>query len=318
MAQLFKKVAIFGAPGNIGSQLVTHLLKQDKHEVTAVTRPSSTAVFPSSVTVKKGSYTDTKFLETVLQGQDVVVLMLGFAALKYQDGIFEAAAKAGVKYVLPSDYGASAENEKIVGLVPLFKTKWEQYHKIESLGMKWVSVVTALWIDYSIEWGTFGFEVPERKATLYTDGVPFSTTTMARVGEGVAAFLELPKDVIEETFANSFLYLSSFTLSQAQIFEAVMRVTGTTETDWQIKHQKAQDLIDEGHAMVKSGQLAGHFKIIYGAHYQPGMGTNYSEKAATSLLGLPQEDLDKIVKAAVDSARPGGWDAAIALQLEKQ
>ena len=170
----------------------------------------------------------------------------------------------------------------------------------------------------SIEWGTFSFEIPERKATLYTDGIAFCTTTMARVGEGVAAFLALPGDIIEKNFANGFLYLFSFTLSQAQIFEAVMRVTGTTEADWQIKNQKAQNLIDDGHAMVESGQLAGHFKIIYGAHYQPGMGTNYSEKTATSLLGLPEEHLDAVVKAAVSSARPGGWDAAIALQLEKQ
>ena len=140
---------------------------------------------------------------------------------------------------------------------------------------------------------------------------------MSRVGEGVAVFLAMPEDVLEKNFANSFLYLSSFTLTQPEAFDAVMRATGTTKADWQIEHKNAQALIDEGFAMVEAGEGVGHFKIIYGAHYQPGMEGDYSKKCHNSLLGLDQEDLDEVVRAAVAAARPGGWYSAAALQLER-
>ena len=86
--------------------------------------------------------------------------------------------------------------------------------------------------------------VPERKATLYTDCVPFATATVAQVARAVASLLTLPKSTIDKTFANGHLYVYSFVLTQPQVFEAVLRVTGTKEEDWQIEKKKVQQLID--------------------------------------------------------------------------
>ena len=73
MGQLFKSVAIFGASGNIGAQLVSHSLNRAKLNVTVITRSSSQAKFPPSISVRKGDYQDAEFLETALRGHDVLL-----------------------------------------------------------------------------------------------------------------------------------------------------------------------------------------------------------------------------------------------------
>ena len=150
---------------------------------------------------------------------------------------------------------------------------------------------------------------------MYTDATPFATTTIAKVAAGIAAFLALPATAIEKDFANNYLYLSSFVIRQPEIFAAVLRVTGTTEADWQVERKKTQDLVDEGHKMVNAGDMAGHFKILYGVSYQPGMGGDYSDLLHNEMLGLGEENLDEVVKAAADAARPGGWEAASTLAV---
>ena len=149
MAGKLKNIALVGASGNLGSKLLEHLLKQeDRSRITVITRPSSNSNYPPSVNVKKGEYTDAAFLKSALRGQEVLVIMLGFAGLPDQDCVMQAAAQAGVKYVLPTEYGAPSGDENQRKAVPLIQAKRDVHHNIETLGMKWIAVVTNPWIDY--------------------------------------------------------------------------------------------------------------------------------------------------------------------------
>ncbi|KAK5174549.1 uncharacterized protein LTR77_001630 [Saxophila tyrrhenica] len=316
MAATLKNIALVGAGGILGSRTLEALLKHGKHNVNVITRPSSKSEYPSSVNVKQGDYQDAAFLEAALQGQDVLVSMLGFAGLPDQHAFFHAAAKAGVKYVLPAEYGAPSGNDAQVKAAPLIQLKRNDHELIESLGIKWIGVVTNPWIDYCIRYGVFDINVPEKKATVYTDGAPFSTTSMGKVAEGIASLLCLSETEIQKEFANNFLYLSSFTLTHPEIFLAILRVTGTTEADWQVEKSTTKDLVDEGWRMVNGGEPAGHFKIVFGAAYTHGLGGDYSELLHNERLGLGEEDLETVVKAAVDAAKPGGFTAGTTLKLK--
>ena len=148
MAENLKNIALIGASGNLGSKTLDSLLKQDKHSITVITRPASDVAYPSSVKVKKGEYNDVAFLEAALKGQDVLVIMLGFAGLSYQDNIIEAAGKAGVKYILPTEYGVDSGNDKQIEAIPMIKSKRAAQVKIKGLGVKFVGIITSLWIDY--------------------------------------------------------------------------------------------------------------------------------------------------------------------------
>lgn len=148
MAEHLENVALIGASGNLGKATLNALLKEIKHNITIITRPSSTADYPSHVKVRKGQYSDAAFLESALKDHDVLVIMLGFSGLSDQDTIIRAAGRAGVKYVLPTEYGVSSGNEKQVKAIPMLQAKRDVHNQIEGLGMRWIAVVTNLWIDY--------------------------------------------------------------------------------------------------------------------------------------------------------------------------
>lgn len=148
MADKLKNITLVGASGNLGSRTLEALLRHDALNISVITRPSSTIDYPSKVIVKKGEYTDKSFLQSALQGQEVVVILLGFAGLPYQDAVIEAAAEAGVKYVLPAEYGLDSANSKILNAAEVIQDKREVQKKIETLGMRWIAVVTGPWIEY--------------------------------------------------------------------------------------------------------------------------------------------------------------------------
>jgi uncharacterized protein YbjT (DUF2867 family) len=148
MSNVLKNIAIVGASGNLGTKTLEALLKNDLHHITVITRPSSTATYPSPVKVKRGQYDDDEFLESVLQGQDVLIIMLAFAGIQSEAPILEAAARAGVKYVFPSDYGADLSIKGTSFALKLIEMKKKTYQHVQSLGMKWMVVVTNPWTDY--------------------------------------------------------------------------------------------------------------------------------------------------------------------------
>ena len=136
-------------------------------------------------------------------------------------------------------------------------------------------------------------------------------------------------------------------MTQPELFSTVLRVSGTIEADWNIERRTTQDLIEEGHKMVKGGDSSGHvrkpmgrvsprpsclsspplsslkmltdhsthlfqFKIIFGVTYQQDMGGDYSKLLHNEMLGLGKEDLDEVVRLAIDSAEPE-WVAGATL-----
>lgn len=114
MSTILKNIAMIGASGSVGKPTLEELLKIDTHNITVISRSCSQAVFPPGVEVRKGDYDDDAFMQSALSGQEVLIIMLAFPALPQQDRIFEQAAKAGVKYVLPSEYGYGSSVVAIV------------------------------------------------------------------------------------------------------------------------------------------------------------------------------------------------------------
>ena len=74
--------------------------------------------------------------------------MLAFAGIQSEAPILEAAARAGVKYVFPSDYGADLSIKGTSFAIKLIEMKKKTYEHVQQLGMKWIVVVTNPWVDY--------------------------------------------------------------------------------------------------------------------------------------------------------------------------
>lgn len=117
-------VAIVGAGGNIGSRMVDALLTNGKHTVTAITRTGSTAEFPKSVVSRQVDYNKPETLIKALQGQDALIITLsGYAPQDTELKLVKAAGEAGVKWILPSEWGPDTANQALVDDVFVFKPK---------------------------------------------------------------------------------------------------------------------------------------------------------------------------------------------------
>ena len=137
------------ASGQVGASALKNLVDSPQDfKVTVITRPESTASFPSNVTVKRGAYDDGAFLEEAFSGQDAVIFSVHFYAQDAQLPMFEAAAKAGVRWIIPNEYAGNTQNPDMVALTSFsFGPKVKAREHIEKLsetcdGLKWIGVAT--------------------------------------------------------------------------------------------------------------------------------------------------------------------------------
>ncbi|MEU9124891.1 NAD(P)H-binding protein [Streptomyces sp. NPDC048506] len=71
-------ILVTGATGNVGRQVVSHLMAVHGGAVRALTRNPATAGLPDGVDVRQGDLADSGALETAAQGADAVFLMWPF------------------------------------------------------------------------------------------------------------------------------------------------------------------------------------------------------------------------------------------------
>lgn len=126
------------------------MLEHGAFNVTAISRQESTATFPPGVTLKRGDYTSSEFLESALEGQEVLIITLSvMTSPDIQNNFIWAAAKARVPWILPNEYGGDGANEELTNAVPILASKKKYRNLIEELGTSsWIGIASNLWIDY--------------------------------------------------------------------------------------------------------------------------------------------------------------------------
>ncbi|KAJ5206314.1 hypothetical protein N7491_003067 [Penicillium cf. griseofulvum] len=310
-----ERIAIVGAGGTIGSRIAAALLETGKHTVTALSRKDSSNKLPEGVLVALVDYDDEATIIAALKDQQfLIITMAPTAPRDAHSKLVQAAAKAGVPYIMPNGYAGDIDNIKLgqeTMLGPVGKTNRDE---IERLGMQWITVCCGFWYDYSLAGGEarFGFDFDKRTLTLYDDGnTKSTTTTLSQVGRAVARVLslkELPDDETDKSltlsgFLNKGVYVKSFVVSQNDMFESVKRVTGTTDADWMVTHEATKKRYEDGLAQVRIGNMAGFSKMLYARTFYPEDSSEFSAKAQNELLGLPDESLDESTKAGIDMVK---------------
>ncbi|CAG7972396.1 unnamed protein product [Penicillium olsonii] len=311
-ANTIERVAIVGAGGTIGSHIVKALLETGRHTVTAISRKGSDNKLPEGVQIAPVNYDDAATIVAALKGQQfLIITMAPTAPRDTHSKLVQAAAKAGIPYVMPNGYAGDIENVKIGEDMMLGPIAQAQRDEIESLGMQWITVCCGFWFDYSLAGGEsrFGFDFDKRTLTVFDDGnTKNSTSTLSQVGRAVAKVLslkELPEDENDKTltlasYLNKGVYIKSFVISQNDMFESVKRVTDTTDADWTITHEDTKKRYAEGLAQVKTGNMAGFSKLLFARGFYPDDPSDLSAKAQNELLGLPDESLDESTQVAID------------------
>jgi DNA-binding protein Fis len=134
---------------------------------------------------------------------------------------------------------------------------------------------------------------------LYDNGVGrFDTTNLSTVGKAVAKILTIPNK-----FQNEYVYISEFTVSQNDIFDALLRVTSTKREDWSVEHRTAKSMKLQGLEKLEKQDLAGVYDLIFAAVHQPGLGSDFSStrKLDNDALGVVKGDLFETTRKIFES-----------------
>lgn len=304
------------ASGKIGKHLTAALLKTGKHTVTAIARPDSASTFPEGVHVARVEYggDDSTALVEALRGQQALLVTMSVAAPRDTVSKFiRAAAAAGVPYVLPNWFGQDPTNEELCKDVFLAPMRDGACSEIKELGVsKYLLLACNFWYEFSLGGGPnrYGFDVAKKTLVLFDGGgTRINTTTWPQCGRAVASLLslkQLPEDENDKSptlsqFENGPVFVSSFLLSQKDMFESVKRVTKTADADWTIAHESSEARWREAKAGVQKGDWNAFTKMLYSRTWFPNGGGDFQSKKtlANDLLGLPVEDLDEATKEAV-------------------
>ena len=226
----------------------------------------------------------------------------------FQTQLIDAAAAAGVRWVLPNEWGSDTDHPG-QNASPIHAAKGGYRRHIEAKGLCWIAQVNGQWYDFSMAGGNYGIDLLRRHATIYDGGdVQTITTTVAQSGRAAAAVLSLPPAELER-YKNKHMYVSSFLLSQNDMWAAARRATGTTEQDWTVERKDAAATLQEAQEKIAKGDfLGGLLAVIYVSNWKPALGGNYTAKGlANEHLGLPVEDLDEQTKLALEKAKAGKW-----------
>ncbi|KAI2602291.1 NAD(P)-binding protein [Hypoxylon sp. NC1633] len=316
-----KKIAIVGATGTIGVHIVAALQKQGKHELTAITRQDSTAAasIPAGVKVAKVDYANEATIVDALRGQDALIITMSiFAGEETQLTLIRAAAAAGVPFVLPNEWGVDSADEALMRDTTMGGQKPRVKNYVEELGKSsWIGVVMGFWYEYSLGFGTetFGMDWKNRIWTFIDDGeTKMNTTTWPQSGEAVAKLLALPIEAETKgapslsDYKNKYVYVSSFLLTQKDMFAAVLRVTGTKESDWTIQHEESGKRFQEALKQIQGGDFSAFPKLLYSrVWFKDGGASNFEARRglANDAIGLEKPDLDEATKIAIDRSEKG-------------
>lgn len=241
---------------------------------------------------------------------------LSYQASDSQTKLINAAAKAGIKWIIPNEYSVDGLNQKMIDAVPILQSKAAARKEIEHLahthpGLAWIGIATNPWVVTSLQINLLGVNVYDKTATLFEGAGPFNLSTLEQVGLGITRLLSLPlvdpnnPRASLQHYANNFAYISSFSTTQRDLLAAAQRATGTTDQDWQISHDSIDARIKRARELLAQGgpQAFRAMVDLLGAHYiGEGLGGDYQAQAVedAKVLGLPEEDLDVEMANAIE------------------
>lgn len=295
-----KNVTIVGASGSLGSIVFDKFRAHGKFNIRVLRRPTSKATFPEGTDVVDVDTTSLEALTAALKGQDAVVSIVGLTELSNQKVLIDAAAAAGVKRILPSEYGSNVDNPNSRKL-PVFQPKVEiQEYLFDTVrktpSLTYTLVYNGAFLDWGLEHGmTLAWK--EYKPTLYDGGDSlFSTTTLPTVADAIIGILEHP----EET-RNRPVYIQDTQTTQNKLLELAKKAApGKT---WEPKTVKLTDIVAVANERLAKGLLDFETFAPYLAQsiYGPDNGGRF-DKTDNELLGLKpfgDEQLEAVVNKYV-------------------
>ncbi|KAL8285626.1 hypothetical protein RB597_002610 [Gaeumannomyces tritici] len=323
MSSPIKKVAVFGASGNLGAPITAALLEAG-FGVTAITRASSSTPSSLAPSVRVLRTTDDSYsdddggqLRALLTGHDAAVCALGPGAVAAQPGIAAAAEAAGVRRLVVDDFGWGPAFRGLPDLAGVAAERRAGFDAAAGLaarnpGFTWTGVSVGLPIDWALAKfpAAMGFDVPAKTATLYDGGArQFTGTTLEGIGRAVAGVLRRP-----DATANRHVRVRSAQTCQRELLAAFRAATATVTADdreWEVREASAAAVLERGRAKRRDGVPGWTLDLAVAQLYMEESEEEEEEGARrrcfvasreesdNELLGVREESVNEIVAKAL-------------------
>ena len=223
-------------------------------------------------------------LISALKDHDAVVSAQSYTANAAELLLVEAAALAGIKRFIPSEFGVNTQHPRVTALPPIQpKVAVQEALKKQAVerGMSYTIVSTGPFLDWGLQVG-FIMDVKGRKANLLDGGERlFSTTTKKSIGQAVAGVLSH----LEETEIRAVYVLDeAFTLKQ--LLEMAKKAGG--EEGWVVEETATEELMRKAWEELRKEKPdpAGFvYQFIKAVIWGDGYGGRF-EKLDNELLGV--------------------------------
>ncbi|KAK0707800.1 hypothetical protein B0H67DRAFT_636535 [Lasiosphaeris hirsuta] len=236
MAQRFPSVALIGASGNLGPALLQALREAQPpfESITILTRapPTNPGAFLSDVQVKVVDYASAESVAAALAGVDAIVSSVPARSVAAQKIIIDAAISAGVKFIVPSEFGLASSDEKLNTDFENWRGKHEVQKYLSGLRadgkIDYALLFTGLFLDWGME-GTHGILLdPKNKRVQLWDGgnTPISFTTVRSIGKSVVGVLG------GKAAGKTEVRVKDINLTQRRVYELATKVVG--EEGWHV------------------------------------------------------------------------------------
>lgn len=297
LPKLIRRLTFFQATGNLGPSILEQLLLAGDFTVTVLVRKESPRTFPPGVKTVTVNYDSIDSLTSALSGQDAVVSTLPISAPEKQLLLIEAAAKAGVKRFLPTEFGSHTRNAKVRQL-PIFQTKFDAQDLLEKKAKEGTLTYTLVVNGAFFDWGlkiNWLVNAKDKHAILYDGGDrKISFSLLSDVGKAVVGVFRHA----EET-KNKMVFIQSTVQSFKDVYEIAKKLTPGEK--WTDEVVMVDDLLTSAWAEInKENPDPEKFavKFITSAIAGEGYGSLF-EKNDNELLGikeLSREEVEEVVK----------------------
>jgi CRISPR/Cas system CMR-associated protein Cmr3 (group 5 of RAMP superfamily) len=279
----------------LGTAILKELLNSGLFEVTVLTRETSNHSFPSDVIVAKVDYTKLESLTEALMGQDALVSAVAEQAIPDQRLLIDAAVKAGVKRVLPSEFGCDLKNPKARAL-PCFvgKVQIEQY--LDELAIKgaisYTLVFTGVFLDMGLRNGLF-FDFKGRKADIFDGGDQLiSSSRLTTAGKAVRRILTHPRET-----ADRAVWVKDIDISQKELVKLAQALTPGEE--WELKNVDTPELEKECLEQIKKKEddAMTKYSLVKCAIFSAAYGNKFEHvhNSTLGIKGMTGPDLEELI-----------------------
>ncbi|KAL9576051.1 MAG: hypothetical protein Q9212_007428 [Teloschistes hypoglaucus] len=287
------------AGGAVGPSIL-QALSESPFDVTVFSRPDSKTSLPSNVKSVNVDFESVDALTNALKGQDAVISTLGAFAPHVQTNVLNAAIAAGVKRVIPSEFGSDNTNPKAKAL-PVYRDKVAAQDFLKAEADKGKITYNLIFNGPILDWGLmvgFLIDAKNKKAELYDGGDgPFSATTGASIGKAVVGALSHPTET-----KNRPVYVQDAVVTQNELIE--LAKSAGQDGNWDTKVVSTETL--EQNSYIELGKLAKGeqadpswpFGFIKRAVWGEGFGGKFA-KVDNELLGvkgMSKNDIQALIK----------------------